>query len=287
MAGGITSVGNQLMVNHISRGTAYSAPTTIAAGLTTAQTTISQTELTLGGMTNYSRAYAGQLLTLANWSGAVLSGNYQQSTYNTGTIDFNTASGGTATVTGVVLYDATTAGNALFWETLGTAISSTTGTHITIAPATLVVGITIMGQGGGGVGSGLSTTYAQGVINHLTGKAALAQPAALALSLCTAVCTATTLGTETTYTGYAATRLTPGVTAASGNVSPSIIYPSATQTFGSCTAAPGTPIIAFGLMDNATVGSGVLIAGGLITSTTMSVGLTPTISTSQPFISMS
>lgn len=112
------------LIDHLFRTTAFSAPTAIYAALGTAAADNSFTELSGNG---YARASCGKAdgawnATQGGTSGA--SSGTGGSTANAGTATFGTPSGtwnGGADITHFAIYDASTAGNMLFWGTLTTA----------------------------------------------------------------------------------------------------------------------------------------------------------------------
>jgi hypothetical protein len=105
------------LINHIFRGTAYTAPATLGVALATA--TISDTDTTLAGKeVSGSNAYArvAVVSNTSNWTAAVTNGT----TSNVNAIVFPTATGDWGTITHVAICDSTTtqAGNVLFYGAL-------------------------------------------------------------------------------------------------------------------------------------------------------------------------
>lgn len=87
----------------------------------------------------------------------------------------------------------------------------------------------------------------------------------------------TAITSETAYTGYArvaAARSTAGFTVAGNSVSP-----PANVDFGECTAAPGTAITHFGIVNTASGAGKLLYKGAMTPNITMAVGVIPRIKT--------
>lgn len=111
------------------------------------------------------------------------------------------------------------------------------------------------------------------------GDAAGLLPSAVAGSLWLSLHTAdpgeagTAITSETGYTGYARKALARS--AAGFVVTGNSVSPAADQDFGEATAAPGTPITHFGVV-NAASGAGKLLYSGTVTpNITMAVGVIP------------
>lgn len=109
------------LTDHIFRARAYTAPTVIAVGLLTAapSDTGGGTEVTGG---SYARVSLNPLF--SNWKGtnnevtAVDSAGTGGTTKNNATITFAAPTANWGLITHFGLYDATTAGNLLFWGAL-------------------------------------------------------------------------------------------------------------------------------------------------------------------------
>lgn len=119
---------------------AGTGPTSVYVGLlTTAPSdTGGGTEVTGG---SYARVTVAS--SLANWAGTqgagttVASSGTGGQTSNNGAITFPTPTAGWGTVTHVGVYDATSAGNLLFYATLGTAKTINTGDTVSFAAGQL------------------------------------------------------------------------------------------------------------------------------------------------------
>jgi hypothetical protein len=82
---------------------------------------------------------------------------------------------------------------------------------------------------------------------------------------------------ETAYTGYARV---PVVRSTSGfTVTANAVALAAAATFGTCTGAPGAAISHFGIGTSATGVGKLLYSGQLTSPTTLSVNITPTMTT--------
>lgn len=259
---GMAQTGMDKILDTLTNKNAYALPTLYARLTTTTPTAAAAgTEITTG---QYG-GYAAQALTGASWSGA----SSGASTYNAA-VDFGAASSSTGTtINGVEFWDAPTGGNRLWWEPLSITVSA--GTHVSFASGQFVATVPILSAG-----VGFATTYANKFCDHMTGKTTFGSAPALFLALCTAACTATTLGTETTYTGYSSTRVQ--LATADVNVATTVganvdVVSNTQKNFGPATSS--ATISNFGIMDNATVGSGALIAGGTISSGAVVSGVTP------------
>lgn len=259
---GMSQVGMQKCLDTLTNKSAYSLPSLFARLTTTTPTAAAAgTEITTG---QYG-GYAAQALTGASWGGA----SSGASTYNA-LVDFGAASSSTGTtILGVEFWDASSGGNRLWWEPLNIPVSS--GTHVSFASGQFVATIPILASG-----IGYSTTYANKMCDHMTGKTTFGSAPSLFLALLTSASTATTLGTETTYTGYSATRVqlaTADVNAAAAVSTNVDVVTNTQKNFGAATSS--ATITFFGIMDNATVGSGALIAGGSVSSGSVVSGVTP------------
>lgn len=118
---------------HIFRTASFAKPTTLAIGLfTTAPTDAGGgTEVTGGA---YARVAVNPLD--ANWSAASLTDGV---TSNVAAIVFPTATAAWGTITHMAIFDATTAGNMLFWGALNTAKTVGNGDTFQFAAGALTV----------------------------------------------------------------------------------------------------------------------------------------------------
>jgi len=96
------------LLDHVFRNTAYSSPTTVYLALYTANPTDA------GGGTEVTGAgYARQAITFGAASGGAMS--------NTAQVSFTASGGDYGTVTGIGIFDASTAGNLLAWDAITSA----------------------------------------------------------------------------------------------------------------------------------------------------------------------
>lgn len=121
------------LVKHIFRTGSFTKPTVLAVGLFTAAPSDSGGGTEVSG-NNYSRASLNPLD--ANWA-APSSGNGQTS--NSSTITFATPSGNWGTVTHFGIYDATSAGNLLFWGSLTISKTINQGDTVSFPAGSLTV----------------------------------------------------------------------------------------------------------------------------------------------------
>lgn len=129
------------LIDHIFRATSYSAPATLYIGLLTAapSDTGGGTEVTGGsyGRASVTPSVSSFKSTNGTTSGAS-SGTGGQ-TSNASTITFTTPTAGWGTVTHFGIYDASSAGNLLFWGSLGTSKTINSGDTVSIAVDQLTV----------------------------------------------------------------------------------------------------------------------------------------------------
>jgi hypothetical protein len=130
------------LIDQIFRAQAYTFPGTLYVALLTAAPTDA------GGGTEVSgNAYARVAVTnsLANWAGTqgagttVASSGTTATTSNNGVITFPTPTGTWGTVAAFGIYDASTAGNLLFYGTLTTSKTINTGDTVTFPAASLSI----------------------------------------------------------------------------------------------------------------------------------------------------
>lgn len=135
------------LVDHLFRGTAYTAPATIAIALCTAAPDDTSTGATITEVPN-SGSYARQTLnpSTTNWRDtaggtAATSSGTTGTTANNATITFPTATGNWGTVTHVVIVDSATwgAGNVLFWAALSASQAINTGGTFSFSAGNLSV----------------------------------------------------------------------------------------------------------------------------------------------------
>lgn len=121
------------LIAHIFRTASFAKPTTLALGLFTAAPSDAGGGTEVSG-NNYSRATLSPLD--ANWA-APSSGNGQTS--NSSTITFATPSGTWGTVTHFGIFDATSAGNLLFWGTLTISKTINQGDTVSFPAGSLTI----------------------------------------------------------------------------------------------------------------------------------------------------
>lgn len=85
----------------------------------------------------------------------------------------------------------------------------------------------------------------------------------------------TAVTSETAYTGYA--RVAAARSGAGFTVTANSVSPPANVDFGECTAAPGTPITHFGIVNTASGAGKLLYKGTMTPNVTMAVGVIPRI----------
>jgi hypothetical protein len=119
------------IIDHILRGTAYTAPTTVYVGLLTAapNDTGGGTEVSGG---SYARASVAT--GTGTWNAT---GGTDGTTENTSAINFATPTAGWGTVTHFGVYDATTAGNLLFYAALTTSKTINSGDTVSFGAGAL------------------------------------------------------------------------------------------------------------------------------------------------------
>lgn len=126
------------LVDHVFRGQAYTAPTTIYVALFTSACSDSAAGTEVSGG-NYARP--GIVSSLANWAGTQAAASTTASsgtggtTSNNGVVTFATPSASWGTVTHTGLMDAVTAGNLLVCTALTTSKTINSGDTITFPAA--------------------------------------------------------------------------------------------------------------------------------------------------------
>lgn len=128
------------LIDYVFRGQAFTAPTTMYVALsTTTPTDASCGSEVVGG--SYARvAVTGSL---ANWAGTqstastVASSGTGGTTSNNTTLTFPTPTASWGTVVGVCVFDATSAGNLLWYSTLSVSKAISTGDVVDFPTSTL------------------------------------------------------------------------------------------------------------------------------------------------------
>ena len=132
------------LIDQIFRSTAYTFPTTLYFGLLTAAPSDTGGGTEVSG-SNYSRVAVTASTT--NFAGTQSAGSTSASsgtggtTSNNGAINFPTPSGTWGTVTHFGIYDASSAGNLLFYGALTTSKTINTNDVVSFAAAALTVQI--------------------------------------------------------------------------------------------------------------------------------------------------
>lgn len=116
------------VLNHVFRNTALTSPTTVFLALYTAAPTDA------GGGTQVSGGgYARQSITFGAPSGGVIT--------NTNTVSFTATGAAFGTVLAAAVFDASTAGNMLAWNTITSAVVND-GDTISFAPGSISITVT-------------------------------------------------------------------------------------------------------------------------------------------------
>jgi hypothetical protein len=116
------------VLDHVMRNTSYTSPATVYAALYTAAPSDA------GGGTEVS---GGSYARTAVTCGAAASGSIA----NSGAVTFPTASGSWGTVTHVGIFDASSAGNLLFWGALTASKTVASGDTFSFAIGALTVAL--------------------------------------------------------------------------------------------------------------------------------------------------
>lgn len=127
------------LIDHVMRGQAYTAPTTLHCALLTAAPGEAGggTEVSGGG---YGRVAVAA--SLANWAGTqgagttVASSGASGTTSNNVAISFPTPSAGWGTVSHAAVYDAPTGGNLLWYSALGVSKTINSGDSVSFPAGT-------------------------------------------------------------------------------------------------------------------------------------------------------
>lgn len=130
-AGAMTDTLETALINHLFRGTAYTAPATWYVGLLTAACSDSSAGTEVSGGA-YARV--GVASGTGNWA-ATSAGN--GTTSNVNAINFATPSAGWGTVTHFGLYDASSAGNLLVCQALTTSKTINSGDTVSFPASSL------------------------------------------------------------------------------------------------------------------------------------------------------
>lgn len=131
LAGAMMDYLENALINHVFRGTAYTAPATIYVGLSSTSCSDSSpgTEITGG-----SYARVGIASGAGTW--AATNGT-NGTTSNVSTVTFATPSAGWGTVTSVVLYDASSGGNGLTCSALTVPKTINNGDDVKFPPGAI------------------------------------------------------------------------------------------------------------------------------------------------------
>jgi hypothetical protein len=133
------------ILDQMLRGTAYTWPTTLYFALLTDSNTASQrraatvTEVSTGTWTNYART----AVTANTSTFAAAAGDPRTSTNSAAAVAFGTAAtSGNVTVTALAIYDASTAGNLLYWCDLTSSQIVANGNVVSIATSAVSISLT-------------------------------------------------------------------------------------------------------------------------------------------------
>jgi hypothetical protein len=119
------------IIDHVLRGTSYTAPSNVYVGLMTA------TPNDTGGGTEVSGGSYARVAVATGTGTWNATGGTDGTTENTSTITFPTPSAGWGTVTHFAVYDASTAGNLLFYAALTTSKTINSGDAVSFAAGAL------------------------------------------------------------------------------------------------------------------------------------------------------
>jgi len=275
--GTLTQVGEQKTLDTFTGHAVFTLPTVYCALVTgTSSATSAGTEVTTGQYTGYAR----QALTGASWGGS----SAGVSSYNAAVSFGNNASGSGATVVGIELFDASTSGNRIWWAPFsgGNITLPASSGQIQFASGAISCTIPVLSSG-----SGFSTTYANRLCDHMTGKTSFTAPAAFYVALTTAASTASTTGTESTYTNYARIQIATPSTgfAAAAAASPSTVATTVNITFPTIGATAGSAVTGYAFVDALTSGN-LIFADTLTGSYTPVTGQTPQFNSGDTFLKL-
>lgn len=124
MASGKSNFCSKEILDQLLGASAYTAPTPIWYGLTTAAITAAQTGSTVTEVSGGSYARVSQTNNLTNWPAAT--GTLSATKSNATAVTFPTATGSWGTVTDMFIADASTGGNILYFGALTTSKAITT-----------------------------------------------------------------------------------------------------------------------------------------------------------------
>lgn len=134
-AGSLTDTLETSLINHLFRGSSYTAPATWYVGLLTAACSDSSAG-TEAAWTSYARVAVAS--GTGNWA-ATSAGN--GTTSNVNAITFATPGSGPTTVTHFALYDAASAGNQLICQALSASKTINSGDTVSFAAGALTIQI--------------------------------------------------------------------------------------------------------------------------------------------------
>jgi len=224
------------ILNHVLRNTAYTSPgTAIYVSLHTADPTDAGTGTEVSG-TNYARVQ------VTAWDSPA-----SRATANTNAITFSAAGSSWGTVTHVGIWDASSAGNLLFYGALTASKSVASGTTFSIAAGDL--DISLDGE--------FSTYLSHKLLDHILRNTAYTSPGtSVYVSMHTGTLTAAMTETECSGSNYARTQVTswdaPGATnGATANTS-TITFPTPSGSWGA--------VASIGIFDASTTGNGLFFS---------------------------
>lgn len=207
------------ILNHVLRNTAYTSPgTAVYVSLHTADPTDAGTGTEVSG-TSYARVQ------VTSWDAPA-----SRATANTGAITFAAAGSNWGTVTHIGIWDASTAGNLLFYGALTTSKAVTTGVTFSIAAGDLDV--TLDGA--------FSNYLSHALLSHILRNTAYTSPGtSVYVALYTASPTAADSGTEVSGSNYARVQVTawdaPGATNGATQNTNAISFATPSGSWGAVT----------------------------------------------------
>lgn len=218
----LTDYAENRLVDWLLRGQTWTLPAALSAGLASAATDASITEL---AGTGYARQSVPRAL--ATWAGTqgpgttLASSGTSHATSNNGALDFGTAGSAWGTASAVVLYDAATGGNPLLVLPISPPLVIGSGDPVSVSAGLLSLTV--------GLSGGTTAYLANKVIDYVLRGQAYTPPASTHAVLFTAAPSSTGGGTEPAGGGYAAVAVPSTLAAWSG-----------TQGNGTTTASSGT-----------------------------------------------
>lgn len=250
--GSISNYLEDKWVDHVLNTTAYTVPTNLYVGLSTAtidDTTTGSTVTEPSGANNYAR------VNVNTWDTAS-----SRTTSNTNVVTFpQCQTGNWGTITDWFVADASSGGNILAYGTLATSKSVVVGNTPSFAAGELDISVNASS------GSGWASFIVHEMLDHTFKVGSYTAPTDLYFALYTVAPTDTTAGTECTGNNYSRSQYTGTWSASSGGASDNdadITFATPSGTWGTVVAAAaldantGTNILFFGSVTNQAPGSG-------------------------------